>query len=193
MVDFSLFKPGDILRVKADFGVEFIGIYGGRNLNTSTAYFHCAAYDDMKELVYFSKMGRFCTVGFDSVFFAEFAKGTEVIDLYYKIVTQYEIEEPDLYKYFTDSTYFELKDWFTHQCQLIINDDFKYPKFVDEFVNYAWDVLCKKSEEFCPSPPENKMISLEKAANWVKNVFVGTFGEGIAEGIKQEFIKSMEE
>lgn len=35
------------------------------------------------------------------------------------------------------------------------------------------------------------MIRLDDAAEWVKNAFVGTFGEGLANGIKDEFIKAM--
>ena len=35
------------------------------------------------------------------------------------------------------------------------------------------------------------MISLEDAAEWVKNAFIGTFGEGLANGIKDKFIKAM--
>lgn len=39
--------------------------------------------------------------------------------------------------------------------------------------------------------PKEGLVSIEKAAEWVKNAFKGTFGEGLAENIKQEFIETM--
>lgn len=39
--------------------------------------------------------------------------------------------------------------------------------------------------------PKEGLVSIEKAAEWVKNSFKGTFGEGLAENIKQEFIEQM--
>ena len=39
--------------------------------------------------------------------------------------------------------------------------------------------------------PKEGLVSIEKAAEWVKNSFKGTLGEGLAENIKQEFIKTM--
>ena len=37
------------------------------------------------------------------------------------------------------------------------------------------------------------VVDIEKAAEWIKNAFKGAFGEGLAENIKQEFIKKMTE
>ena len=39
--------------------------------------------------------------------------------------------------------------------------------------------------------PKEGLVSIEQAAEWVKNSFKGTFGEGLAENIKQEFIEAM--
>ena len=45
--------------------------------------------------------------------------------------------------------------------------------------------------EWADEHPKEGLVSIEKAAEWVKNSFKGTLGEGLAENIKQEFIKTM--
>jgi hypothetical protein len=45
--------------------------------------------------------------------------------------------------------------------------------------------------EWADEHPKEGLVSIEKAAEWVKNAFKGTFGEGLAENIKQEFIETM--
>ena len=47
--------------------------------------------------------------------------------------------------------------------------------------------------EWADEHPKEGLVSIEKAAEWVKNSFKGTLGEGLAENIKQEFIKKMTE
>lgn len=39
----------------------------------------------------------------------------------------------------------------------------------------------------------NKQEFIEKAKSWVKNCFIGPFGEGLADNIADEFVKYMEE
>ena len=45
--------------------------------------------------------------------------------------------------------------------------------------------------EWADEHPKEGLVSIEKAAEWVKNSFKETLGEGLAENIKQEFIKTM--
>ena len=45
--------------------------------------------------------------------------------------------------------------------------------------------------EWADEHPKEGLVSIEKAAEWVKNSFKGTLGEGLAEKIKQEFIETM--
>ena len=45
--------------------------------------------------------------------------------------------------------------------------------------------------EWADEHPKEGLVSIEKAAEWVKNTFKGTLGEGLAENIKQEFIETM--
>lgn len=45
--------------------------------------------------------------------------------------------------------------------------------------------------EWADENPKEGLVNIEKAAEWVKNSFKGTLGEGLAENIKQEFIETM--
>lgn len=53
----------------------------------------------------------------------------------------------------------------------------------------GWGLLT--GVEWADEHPKEGLVSIEKAAEWVKNSFKGTFGEGLAENIKQDFIKAM--
>lgn len=41
--------------------------------------------------------------------------------------------------------------------------------------------------------PKEGLVDINKAREWVKNAFVGPFGEGMANNIADEFVKAMEE
>jgi hypothetical protein len=41
--------------------------------------------------------------------------------------------------------------------------------------------------------PRNGFVDINKAREWVKNAFIGPFGEGLANSIADEFVKAMEE
>ena len=41
--------------------------------------------------------------------------------------------------------------------------------------------------------PRKGFVDINKAREWVKNAFVGPFGEGLANNIADEFVKAMEE
>ena len=122
---------------------------------------------------------EFCV---SSIVDIELATGFEIKNFYDKIIAQYESEETDLYKYFTDSVYYELKDWLIHKCQLFVDYNFKYPSFIDNFAHYAWDILCKKSDELGAvtefteltqqsnnQASTTKMVSLDKVEEFLES------------------------
>lgn len=79
--------------------------------------------------------------------FLKFNENTVFTDeLYDEIIEKFKEENPDWDIYFSDSVYFELGDWFAHKCGVKWDDELGYPDFVDDFKNYAWDVLF---EEYC--------------------------------------------
>lgn len=41
--------------------------------------------------------------------------------------------------------------------------------------------------------PRKGFVDINKAREWVKNAFVGPFGEGLANSIADEFVRAMEE
>ena len=41
--------------------------------------------------------------------------------------------------------------------------------------------------------PRKGLVDINKAREWVKNAFVGPFGEGLANSIADEFVKAMED
>ena len=41
--------------------------------------------------------------------------------------------------------------------------------------------------------PRKGFVDINKAREWVKNAFIGPFGEGLANSIADEFVKAMEE
>lgn len=51
--------------------------------------------------------------------------------------------------------------------------------------------LIVESIEWADAHPSEEMVSLNKAKDWVKNAFVGSFGEGLADSIAEEFVKVM--
>ena len=164
----SHFKSGDIIKMNAIFGMSAIGIFREVDANTNILFCYCASHEDLRERVYFSHGERFCTFSIDGIIQVDYATNFEIKTLYDKIIGQYEKEEKDLYDYFTDSTYFELKDWFAYNCG-INNEDGNYPSFVDEFVAYAWKVLCEKTNNV----EEHKTESSSKVLWIARDIYNG--------------------
>ena len=50
----------------------------------------------------------------------------------------YQQENPDWYKFLTDSTYYEIKDWYEHKYGFEYDEDVGYADEVDEFGEYIW-------------------------------------------------------
>lgn len=51
----------------------------------------------------------------------------------------------------------------------------------------------RKGVNWSDNNPRKGFIDVNKAREWVKNAFIGPFGEGLANNIADEFVKSMEE
>jgi hypothetical protein len=51
--------------------------------------------------------------------------------------------------------------------------------------------LVVESIEWADAHPSDEMVSLNKAKDWVRNAFIGPFGEGLADSIAEEFVKIM--
>ena len=165
---FSQFKAGDVITINCHFGVTSVGIYKMFDNVNQTLYCYCTSYDDLQEQVYFSHGERFCSFAIDAIVNVELATGIEIKTLYDKIITQYEKEEKKLYDHFTDSTYYELKDWFAFNCGEYDKDGNSLA-YTDDFANYAWGVLCKKTNNFIEPKKKPKMVNLDDVCQWLND------------------------
>ena len=59
--------------------------------------------------------------------------------------------------------------------------------------NLSFEEGAKWADEHPKSDMVNKQEFIEKAKAWVKNCFIGPFGEGLADNIANEFVKHLEE
>lgn len=50
-----------------------------------------------------------------------------------------------------------------------------------------------KGVNWSDNHPRKGLVDINKAREWVKNAFIGPFGEGLANNIADEFVKAMEE
>ena len=51
----------------------------------------------------------------------------------------------------------------------------------------------RKGVNWSDNNPRKGFVDINKAREWVKNAFVGPFGEGLANNIADEFVKAMYE
>ena len=54
--------------------------------------------------------------------------------------------DKDWYKYFTDSSYFDIQDYLLNVFRIKVreyDDDLIYPDFINDIHNYIWDKLCE--------------------------------------------------
>ena len=50
----------------------------------------------------------------------------------------------------------------------------------------------RKGVNWSDNNPRKGLVDNNKAREWVKNIFIGPFGEGLANSIADEFVKEME-
>ena len=168
--DFSQYQEGDIISLSCCFGVKAIGIFKRIDEDRQTVRCYCVSYNDLHEQMYFTNGERYCSFNLDAINAVAYASDYEIKILYNKIIARYEKEESGLYDYFTDSTFFELGDWFAYNCGLDTNEgDHFHLKFVDEFTCYAWDELCKKTNNY----EEAKTESTSKVLWIARDIYNG--------------------
>ena len=124
-------------------------------------------------------------------------------DKLYNAIGKHFTEEydKDWYNHFTDSSYFDIQDYLLDVFCIEVDETLCttswYPSFVNDIQQYIWDKLCVAMgvPNTVEDKPEmvNKQEFIEKAKTWVKNCFIGPFGEGLANNIADEFVKYMEE
>lgn len=86
--------------------------------------------------------------------------------------------DKDWYKYFTDSSYFDIQDYLLDVFCIKVNeydDDLLIPDFINDIHQFIWDGCCKAMDNMPTNTvvenkkPQEKMVSLKQACEWLKN------------------------
>lgn len=128
--------------------------------------------------------------------------------LFDRLVYKFKLHNPNWMHSFTDSTYDDIQDWLCWEFDvdldsladnIIVGDNNPLVDMIYEITNYIWDSLCKETDNYqaCTDYIEPEMVNkqefIAKAKAWVKNCFIGPFGEGMADNIADEFEKYLKE
>ena len=68
----------------------------------------------------------------------------------------------------------------------------KYPYIKGLPQSSSHQAIFIEGAEWADENPKEGLVDINKAREWVKNVFIGPFGEGLANSIADEFVKEME-
>ena len=201
--------PGQFLYIKSPYGYYYISIFKGievRN-NADTRDIELHTYCDLcsdDNYVYFAKeSSTLLSLVSD---FNEIGTATEEQkkSLYNAIIKKYKDNRPTWDKYFTDSVYDEIQDWFAYMCGIEFDDENGYPDFICDFTNYAWDELCKETGNYqaCTDYIEPEMVNkqefIAKVKRWLEletdwNMEYDEEGRNPDYGKIDELVKYLEE
>lgn len=200
------YKPGQILYSKSDDCWVYISVLhnvqpqnasGAMQLHTCCDL--CIDGDDGSKTITFAR-GNGTLLDVDTTF-EEVREATSeerllLSDVLVKAFKDYDLSWTN---HFTDSTYDDIRDWLCWEFNVDLdNMDNNNPLGITiyEITNYIWDTLCKETGNYQEKNVEPEMVNkqefIKKAKAWVKNCFVGPFGEGMADNIADEFEKFME-
>ena len=94
------------------------------------------------------------------------ASDDEIKKLYKLLFERYKCENDNWPEYITDSTYYEIQDWFAYKCGC--NYDTGYPNFVYKFSQDIWNRLCEVTNKKVEHK-KNKMVNIDNACKWLEN------------------------
>ena len=160
-------KNGDIIHFKGIFGLDGIGIFD-KFTSDGVMYLYCVKYKDLKNSVYFitNKSHQRCIFNIDGITHFEIASEDEIKELYKLLFERYKCENDDWSECLTDSTYYEIQDWFAYKCGCEFNDDNGYPDFVYEFLQHIWELILK--DIGYEEKEESKMVNLNDVCKWIR-------------------------
>ena len=164
---FEKVKNGDIIHFKCGFGLDGIGIFD-KFTSDGVMYLYCVNYKDLKDSIFFItyKSHQRCIFNIDGITHFELASDDEKKRLYELLFEQFKYENGGWSEYITDSTYYEIQDWFAYKCGCEFNDENGYPDFVYEFSQYIWGLLLK--DIGCEEKEEPKMVNLDDVCKWIR-------------------------
>lgn len=178
------FTPGQIIYSKSDDCWVYISVL--RNIqpqNTSGAMqLHTCCDisidgDDGSKTMTFAR-GNGTLLDVDTTFeYVREAYGAERVCLYDALVKAFKDHDLGWDKHFTDSTYYDIRDWLCWEFDVDINllpNDSALPETIYEITNYIWDVLCKETGNYqaCTGYVESEMVNkaefIKKLKMWLK-------------------------
>ena len=97
--------------------------------------------------------------------------------LFDRLVDKFKLHDPKWMHSFTDSTYYDIRNWLCWAFDVDINllpNDSTLPATIYEITNYIWDALCKETGNYqaCTDYVEPEMVNkaefITKLKTWLK-------------------------
>lgn len=194
-------KKGDVIAINWDgtkmlaifekFDTTFgnrdgLYIYAEMNIRTKELYFKpddCDFSYELRDITY------------------RLADGNEKNMLYNAIGKHFAEEyDKDWFKYFTDSTYFDIQDYLLDVFRIKVreyDDDLIYPDFINEIHTYIWDKLCDAMgvPNTVENKPEmvNKQEFIDKTISYFTPILKTYCSEECVKELIDGFVNSLEE
>jgi hypothetical protein len=149
-MNYNEFKNGDVIVIKY-FDEERIVIFDRIEKNIYDI-FKLNTYAELADNDLFLEKDEpgYSYLLDEDIYSCRFATEEEKNKLYNEICKYYTEEyDTSWFKYFTDSTYFEIRDFLLDVFCIKVeeyDDDLLYPDFVNEIHKFIWDELCAKTE-----------------------------------------------
>lgn len=148
-MNYNEFKNGDVIVIKY-FDEERIVIFDRIEKNIYDIKLNTYAELADNDLFLEKDEPGYSYLLDEDIYSCRFATEEEKNKLYNEICKYYTEEyDTSWFKYFTDSTYFEIRDFLLDVFCIKVeeyDDDLLYPDFVNEIHKFIWDELCAKTE-----------------------------------------------
>ena len=182
MKDCINFQRGDIVKltvnkktveissdVNIEDYVEYIGIVN--KLENGMLSF-CVTMETHTGLLHFANENNKEHINFDLDKINDanlFTIKNEIEYFYRGIFKYYTVEkDPNWFEYFTDSTYYEIKDWFAYMCSVEFDDEYGYDDFVYDYAQYIWKYLL---ENFTEKPTDKDKKKYNNYTLWMLKIW----------------------
>ena len=168
-------KTGDIIVITDMMNQTLVSIYKGirKSLTEKTVvtdFCSCTIVEDSLPDVFFIRDDEDITGWIEELNFVGLADEKQKGYFYRIVLDIYCEEHPDWDKYFTDSTYDEVRDWFAYKCDVEFDDNTGYPDFICDFTNFAWDILCKQMNPDNPTNVKQELTGEELVVAWFNKI-----------------------
>ena len=122
--------------------------------------------------------------------------------LFDRLAYKFKLYDPKWNKHFTDSTYYDIRDWLCWAFDVDINllpNDSNLPATIYEITKYIWDSLCKETDNYqaCTDYVEPEMVNkhefVEKTIGYFTPILKTYCSEECVKELIDGFVNSMEE